>query len=64
MESPPIKLKRNNDLVTANPINSQGIKLGDCCYWNPETLPNQHIAVIGASDSDKTQTLKAIASAD
>lgn len=61
MASPPIKLKRNNDLITTNSLNSQGIKLGDCCYWNPRTLPNQHIVVIGASGSGKTQTLKAIA---
>jgi TraM recognition site of TraD and TraG/Helicase HerA, central domain len=38
-----------------------GIHLGNGCYWNPETLPNGHIAAIGASGSGKTQTLKAIA---
>jgi hypothetical protein len=37
-----------------------GILLGKGVYWNPERLPNGHIAVIGASGSGKTQTLKGI----
>ena len=38
-----------------------GIYLGEGYYWNLEGLPNGHIVAIGASDSGKTQTLKAIA---
>lgn len=38
-----------------------GILLGADTYWNPIYLPNAHIAIIGASGSGKTQTLKAIA---
>ena len=56
---PPIKLKKNislpDDTIT------DGVLLGENCYWNPESLPNQHIVTIGASGSGKTQTLKAIA---
>jgi ABC-type dipeptide/oligopeptide/nickel transport system ATPase component len=42
---------------------SDGILLGDGCYWNPAALPNGHLVAIGASGSGKTQTLKAIAHA-
>lgn len=45
----------NNDHLT------DGILLGENCYWNPASLPNGHIVAIGASGSGKTQTLKAIA---
>jgi hypothetical protein len=38
-----------------------GVHLGAGVYWNPETTPNPHITIIGASGSGKTQTLKAIA---
>jgi len=38
-----------------------GILLGENCYWNPEKLANPHGAIIGATGSGKTQTLKAIA---
>jgi hypothetical protein len=38
-----------------------GILLGENCYWNPEKLANPHGAILGASGSGKTQTLKAIA---
>ena len=38
-----------------------GIHLGGDCYWDPMTLPNPHVVVIGASGSGKTQTLKALA---
>ncbi|BAQ63932.1 ATP-binding protein [Geminocystis sp. NIES-3709] len=61
MQSPPIKLRTNNDLISVNSLISSGIKLGHNCYWNPESLPNQHIVTIGSSGSGKTQTLKAIA---
>jgi hypothetical protein len=46
-------------LVEAAP--KEGIHLGSGVYWHPESLPNGHIVVIGASGSGKTQTLKAIA---
>ncbi|WP_330203608.1 ATP-binding protein [Cyanobacterium sp. Dongsha4] len=59
MNTPPVKLNIRREQETGN--GQQGIKLGDNCYWNPETLPNQHIVTIGASGSGKTQTLKAIA---
>ncbi|MBE9103588.1 hypothetical protein IQ229_01090 [Nostoc cf. edaphicum LEGE 07299] len=32
---------------------SSGIVLGDKVTWNPETLPNGHAVVIGASGSGK-----------
>lgn len=44
-----------------HPLPSEGILLGENCYWNPASLPNGHIVAIGASGSGKTQTLKAIA---
>lgn len=40
---------------------SSGIIIGDEVIWNPATLPNGHVVLIGASGSGKTQTLKAIA---
>lgn len=38
-----------------------GIVLGDNVVWNPVSLPNGHVVLIGASGSGKTQTLKALA---
>lgn len=38
-----------------------GIVLGNNVRWNPASLPNGHVVLIGASGSGKTQTLKAIA---
>jgi hypothetical protein len=38
-----------------------GIVLGNNIRWNPASLPNGHVVLIGASGSGKTQTLKAIA---
>lgn len=57
---PQATLKSNQ---SAKPIKteSEGVFLGDNIYWNPVTLPNGHITIIGASGSGKTQTLKAIA---
>lgn len=53
---------RNNtkspDLI---PQSKEGILLGSGVYWNPVSLPNAHVVLIGASGSGKTQTLKAIA---
>ncbi len=54
-------LKPNQTKKTATESASGGILLGDKVYWNPAALPNGHIAIIGASGSGKTQTLKAIA---
>jgi hypothetical protein len=61
--------------LTAAPRNAiaskqDGVLLGENCgsterspnvYWNPEKLANPHGAILGASGSGKTQTLKAIA---
>ena len=47
-----------NDNVRSS---TEGIFLGEDCYWNPAALPNGHVVAIGASGSGKTQTLKAIA---
>jgi len=54
-------LKPNQTKKPATESTSSGILLGDKVYWNPANLPNGHIAIIGASGSGKTQTLKAIA---
>lgn len=54
-------LKPNQTKKTTPESTSGGILLGDKVYWNPCTLPNAHVAIIGASGSGKTQTLKAIA---
>lgn len=58
---PPQTLKPNQTKKFATEPASGGILLGDKVYWNPANLPNGHIAIIGASGSGKTQTLKAIA---
>jgi hypothetical protein len=60
---PPQTLKPNQHQPkkTATESTTGGILLGDKVYWNPAALPNGHIAIIGASGSGKTQTLKAIA---
>ncbi|MGK7879652.1 MAG: ATP-binding protein [Crocosphaera sp.] len=50
-----------NNGENKNKSQKSGILLGNNCYWNPASLPNGHIAAIGASGSGKTQTLKAIA---
>lgn len=51
----------NQISATVQAATSPGILLGDDTYWNPESLPNAHTVIIGASGSGKTQTLKAIA---
>lgn len=38
-----------------------GIEIGRNYYWDPASLSNGHVAIIGASGSGKTQTLKSIA---
>lgn len=58
---PTATLKPNQSSKKTNLADTSGILLGDEVYWNPTTLPNGHIAIIGASGSGKTQTLKAIA---
>src|SRR5689334_14716411 len=58
---PPQTLKPNQTKKLATESTSGGTLLGDKVYWNPANLPNGHIAIIGASGSGKTQTLKAIA---
>ncbi|MHC5818967.1 MAG: ATP-binding protein [Nostoc sp.] len=58
---PAATLKPNQSSKKTTLNNTSGILLGDEVYWNPTTLPNGHIAIIGASGSGKTQTLKAIA---
>lgn len=57
---PPARLKPPSPTPPPNPSNG-GILLGQGFYWNPLTLPNPHVVVIGASGSGKTQTLKALA---
>ncbi|MDF5723700.1 MAG: DUF87 domain-containing protein [Rhizonema sp. PD37] len=42
-------------------VSSSGILLGENVYWNPTSLANGHIVIIGTSGSGKTQTLKSIA---
>jgi len=58
---PQVVLKPVDNTPPKQIENKGGIHLGSGCYWNPEALPNGHIAAIGASGSGKTQTLKAIA---
>lgn len=58
---PPQTLKPNQTKKTGTESVTDGILLGDKLYWNPTKLPNGHIAIIGASGSGKTQTLKSIA---
>ncbi|MEH1853775.1 MAG: DUF87 domain-containing protein [Nostoc sp.] len=58
---PAATLKPNQTKKSTTESALGGILLGDKVYWNPTALPNGHIAIIGASGSGKTQTLKAIA---
>ncbi|WDD36084.1 DUF87 domain-containing protein (plasmid) [Nostoc sp. UHCC 0926] len=58
---PTATLKPNQSKKSTTESATDGILLGDKVYWNPANLPNGHIAIIGASGSGKTQTLKAIA---
>jgi type IV secretory pathway VirB4 component len=54
-------LRPNLEQMMDEPLFKSGVLLGEGAYWNPEELSNPHIALIGASGSGKTQTLKAIA---
>ncbi|AFZ61347.1 ATP-binding protein [Anabaena cylindrica FACHB-243] len=58
---PQATLKPNSNNKLPKERSHSGIFLGENCYWNPATLPNGHVAIIGTSGSGKTQTLKAIA---
>lgn len=55
---PPTVVRMKRKAATASEMT--GILLGKGVYWNPESLPNGHIVIIGASGSGKTQTLKGI----
>jgi len=54
-------LNPNRKTKSIQDASGLGIFLGDGVIWNPTTLPNGHIVLIGASGSGKTQSLKAIA---
>ena len=41
--------------TTSSRLDKVGILLGDNLSWNPATLPNGHVVLIGASGSGKTQ---------
>jgi energy-coupling factor transporter ATP-binding protein EcfA2 len=58
---PPVMLKPNQHKKNKTTQPSAGIVLGDNIIWNPTTLPNGHVVLIGASGSGKTQILKALA---
>jgi type IV secretory pathway VirB4 component len=57
---PPIKLVPESPAIP-DQVHTTGILLGQSTHWDPLTLPNPHVVVIGASGSGKTQTLKALA---
>ncbi len=58
----PIQTLKPNQVKNTLPTQQEsGIILGDNVIWNPATLPNGHVVLIGASGSGKTQTLKALA---
>lgn len=59
LPEPVLKVVRQEDLRET--ALAGGIPLGKDAYWHPAYLANAHIAIIGASGSGKTQTLKAIA---
>ena len=54
-------IEKERSACSSASLSQSGIFLGENCYWNPATLPNGHVAIIGTSGSGKTQTLKAIA---
>lgn len=58
---PPQLLQPNSRVIVKSSNSGDGIILGDDVVWNPATLPNGHVVLIGASGSGKTQTLKALA---
>jgi hypothetical protein len=54
-------LKPNERKNTPKTGGSAGIVLGESVTWNPTSLPNGHVVLIGGSGSGKTQTLKSLA---
>ncbi|BAZ33623.1 putative AAA ATPase (plasmid) [Cylindrospermum sp. NIES-4074] len=57
---PKATLKPDQTKKVTEERSHSGIFLGEKCYWNPTTLSNGHILIIGMSGSGKTQTLKSI----
>lgn len=61
LPTPVLKVVNQAGIKEVEQEDSLGILLGSDTYWNPELLPNAHVAIVGSSGSGKTQTLKAIA---
>jgi type IV secretory pathway VirB4 component len=61
MPTPILTVDNSQQQTFTNKPLTDGIFLGNNCYWNPDSLPNGHIVVIGASGRGKTKTLKVIA---
>ncbi len=57
----PVLKPNSSKSVSPRSIATKGVVLGENVTWNPTSLPNGHVVLIGASGSGKTQTLKALA---